>query len=191
MCFIYKTEIEPKVKKFMGKVLFKYDLSKFNKITFSKAKRSSGRCYYPVKKVRGRERYKITCSIPSKQDRMGIQYVLGWDLKLTGLKGTLKDYVSKTPKKIHRVMDGGKIYSWRLQVAHKKENYIRGIYDIYEIIKTDVEYLKFENKEEEVIWLFGHELFHFLRHTKQVEGRNTQNQADGFGIKLVKEWRKI
>ena len=63
--------------------------------------------------------------------------------------------------------------------------------NIYEIIKTDVEYLKFENKEEEVIWLFGHELFHFLRHTKQVEGRNTQNQADGFGIKLVKEWRKI
>jgi len=42
---------------------------------------------------------------------------------------------------------------------------------------------------EETIWIFGHEIFHFLRKTRQVDGRNTQSQANKFGFKLLRDFK--
>ena len=36
-----------------------------------------------------------------------------------------------------------------------------------------------------LIWIFGHEVFHWLRHSKQVEGRNVEWQADLYGMFIV------
>jgi len=47
--------------------------------------------------------------------------------------------------------------------------------------------------EENMSWLLGHELYHFLRKTKQISGYNTQSQGNEFGFKFIrefKEWKK-
>lgn len=47
------------------------------------------------------------------------------------------------------------------------------------------------NDLEDVMSLvIGHELFHYLRRTKQVPGRNTQTQANAFGIRWLEEFQK-
>lgn len=45
------------------------------------------------------------------------------------------------------------------------------------------------SRTEIAVWIFGHEMYHFLRRTKQVPGQNTQNQADGFGLQVLREFR--
>ena len=49
----------------------------------------------------------------------------------------------------------------------------------------------FKNKEEIAIHVAGHEVFHFLRRSKQIPGRNGNPQANLFGMKWLEEWRKL
>ena len=37
--------------------------------------------------------------------------------------------------------------------------------------------LECNNFKEEMIWLAGHEFYHYLRHTRQIKGKNTEAQA--------------
>jgi hypothetical protein len=46
------------------------------------------------------------------------------------------------------------------------------------------------NHEEWMIWLLGHELFHFLRDTRQIGGKNTQSQANEYGFALLREFKR-
>jgi hypothetical protein len=55
------------------------------------------------------------------------------------------------------------------------------------IKKTDEEIVK--NCQEEMVWLLGHELFHFLRDTKQIKGKNTQAQANEYGFECLREFK--
>ena len=48
----------------------------------------------------------------------------------------------------------------------------------------------FEDAEEFMACLAGHEAFHFLRHSKQIPGRNTEPSAERFGLEWLKTWRK-
>jgi hypothetical protein len=43
--------------------------------------------------------------------------------------------------------------------------------------------------EDDMTWLVGHELFHFLRRTKQVPGSNTQSQANEYGFRFLREFK--
>ncbi len=43
--------------------------------------------------------------------------------------------------------------------------------------------------EEMAAFLAGHEAFHFLRHSRQIEGRNTEPQANRYGITWLREYR--
>ena len=36
-----------------------------------------------------------------------------------------------------------------------------------------------------LLWIFGHEVFHWLRHSKQIKGRNVEWQADSYGMFMV------
>lgn len=48
----------------------------------------------------------------------------------------------------------------------------------------------FEDEKEYLVWLCGHEAFHFLRHSRQVPGQNTQAQANAYGLEWLRLWRK-
>ena len=47
----------------------------------------------------------------------------------------------------------------------------------------------FENENEAMVFLLGHELFHYLRKTKQIGGRNTQAQGNVFGFDMLDVYR--
>lgn len=45
-------------------------------------------------------------------------------------------------------------------------------------------------RQEHMAWLLGHELFHFLRKTKQVPGQNTQAQANVHGFEFMRKFKE-
>jgi Zn-dependent peptidase ImmA (M78 family) len=47
-----------------------------------------------------------------------------------------------------------------------------------------------DNYFDDMIWVVGHELFHYLRDTRQIEGKNTEAQANEFGLKCLKEFQR-
>lgn len=50
--------------------------------------------------------------------------------------------------------------------------------------------LEFRDFKEEIIWLAGHEVFHFLRFSKQIQGKNTEAQANEFGLLCLNEFQR-
>jgi hypothetical protein len=46
-----------------------------------------------------------------------------------------------------------------------------------------------DDRDEAIVWMIGHEAFHFLRRTRQVGGRNVEWQADAFACDLLERWR--
>jgi hypothetical protein len=44
-------------------------------------------------------------------------------------------------------------------------------------------------RDELMAWIAGHELFHFLRHTRQVEGIQRETRANRFGFKWLREFK--
>jgi len=46
--------------------------------------------------------------------------------------------------------------------------------------KRVIGYTEARTRDEGLVWIIAHEAFHFLRHTRQVEGRNTEIEADKF-----------
>lgn len=42
---------------------------------------------------------------------------------------------------------------------------------------------------EGIVWIFGHEMFHFLRRTRQIPGRNTEIEADAFADRCLVAFR--
>lgn len=49
--------------------------------------------------------------------------------------------------------------------------------------------IRFASAIEAAVFLAGHESYHFLRHSRQVPGKNTQVQANRFGLKWLEEFR--
>ena len=48
---------------------------------------------------------------------------------------------------------------------------------------------QFHSLEEAFVWLAGHEAFHWLRHCRQIPGRNHETQANRAGFAWLDEWR--
>ena len=47
------------------------------------------------------------------------------------------------------------------------------------------------NRSEGLVWLFGHEIFHYLASTKQIDFKNTERNADHFGSSILDEYRDV
>jgi hypothetical protein len=50
--------------------------------------------------------------------------------------------------------------------------------------------LELRSEEEVLVFLVAHEAFHYLRKTKQVEGRHGEIEADAFALKMLKQYRE-
>lgn len=48
----------------------------------------------------------------------------------------------------------------------------------------------FENTTEALVYVLGHEVFHFLRHSQQVPGRQSEPSANRYGLQWLEEWRQ-
>jgi hypothetical protein len=45
------------------------------------------------------------------------------------------------------------------------------------------------SEDEVLVFLVAHEAFHYLRKTRQVEGRHGEIEADAFALKMLKHYR--
>jgi hypothetical protein len=57
--------------------------------------------------------------------------------------------------------------------------------------KRVIGYTEARTRDEGLIWIVAHEAFHFLRHTRQIEGRNTEIEADRFADEQLCLLRKL
>jgi hypothetical protein len=48
--------------------------------------------------------------------------------------------------------------------------------------------LELRNENEVLVFLVAHEAFHYLRRTKQVEGRHGEIEADAFGMRMLEQY---
>jgi hypothetical protein len=46
------------------------------------------------------------------------------------------------------------------------------------------------NEDEVLVFLVAHEAFHYLRRTRQVEGRHGEIEADAFALKVLEKYRE-
>ena len=49
--------------------------------------------------------------------------------------------------------------------------------------------LELSNEDEVLVFLVAHEAFHYLRKTKQVQGRHGEIEADAFALKTLEQYR--
>lgn len=53
-----------------------------------------------------------------------------------------------------------------------------------------LEHVTFATPEEVLVYVAGHEAFHFLRHSRQVSGRNGEPSATRYGLEWLARWRQ-
>jgi hypothetical protein len=49
--------------------------------------------------------------------------------------------------------------------------------------------LELSSEDEVLVFLVAHEAFHYLRKTRQVEGRHGEIEADAFALKMLERYR--
>ena len=50
--------------------------------------------------------------------------------------------------------------------------------------------LELRDEDEVLVFLVAHEAFHYLRRTRQVEGRHGEIEADAFAMKMLEAYRE-
>lgn len=156
----YETEIPEDVKEFIEKTISEHDYSKMEYIKFVRTK---------ARYTKGYCYYPISARKANKWVRLQRRekYAI----------------VCRIPDTIHveiyrhvqewlatEIVEGGRLC--RKLTAVKSES------------------LEITDRNEQIIWLWGHERHHFLRHSRQVSERNSQNQANKAGMDLIKTWRE-
>jgi hypothetical protein len=124
-----------------------------------------GRCWYPVKLPQPKG-YRISIQVPGPFPYRHRRYV----------------------KPIYRNSDG----SWppvppNTKPAGYVEVYRNGLPHCW--LRLTTEYL-FESREIAIVHVFGHEMFHFLRRSRQIPGRNRENEADQFAVSVESVFRE-
>jgi hypothetical protein len=51
--------------------------------------------------------------------------------------------------------------------------------------------LELRSEDEVLVFLVAHEAFHYLRKTRQVEGRHGEIEADAFAMKTLEQYRDV
>src|SRR5215218_11388446 len=49
--------------------------------------------------------------------------------------------------------------------------------------------LELSSEDEVLVYLVAHEAFHYLRKTRQVEGRHGEIEADAFALRILEQYR--
>jgi len=162
----YKLELKDKTKSFIDKFINQYNIDKLEFIEFKYSNNwgNSGRCNYPISTQKVNKFKKFGKKLKRKK---------------------LFDIICRIGKYTEYP------YTERMYIGCKESN----TFNENSVIprKHQLEWIwdeeEYKDINEMVIWIFGHEIFHYLRKTRQVEGQNTQSQANKFGFKLLREFK--
>lgn len=143
----------------------KYDLSRVLWTTINKGRGFYGgvygRTHYPTKRF---PHYRISCQIPGPFP--------------------LTTHIRKSP--VYMNSDGTYPSSGLNECPCHANEFVerngtkwRRVYTLQNINDAD----------EAIVFIIGHEYFHFLRNSRQIPGRNTEAQADVHGELLLDMWR--
>ena len=145
-----------------------YDWSKVDWITVrsgrSKVSAFRGVCKSPRK---GSGRYRINCNV-SKRARYPILQYLRVSPLYRGPDGTWPE-----------VPEGHKVGDRYTAIRNGKSVQWKRLYRPLEL----------RNEDEVLVFLVAHEAFHYLRQTRQVEGRHGEIEADAFALKVLEQYR--
>jgi hypothetical protein len=149
-----------------------------------------GRCYYPRGRGKARRGYRISCQVPGP-------YPYTMRLRLPPVYTTLVRYYGERPD---HVLDaaGSAVFEigrengapyWDVADVPRPANCAgtgrRGDKAWWQIDGlTTVNSLS-----EAIVWIVGHEAFHFLRRSRQVPGRNVEHEADMAGERALSAFR--
>ena len=144
-----------------------YDLKYLRYVYISHGKKRFegvyGLCRYPDFKV---PYYRISCYLPGPFPSCVISENKGMVFK-DHTKGWPSEFKNKKPTSNGRIKLEGKFTYWRRYLA----------------------YITLQTQDEALIWILGHEFFHFLKHSKQIAGRNYEWQADQYADSLLEEYK--
>jgi hypothetical protein len=145
-----------------------YDWSKVDWITVrrgrSKVAAFRGVCKSPRK---GDGRYRINCNV-SKHAR----YPITQFMRVSPL---YRDPNGKWPE----VPEGHKVGDRYASIRNGKSVQWKRLYRPLEL----------RSEDEVLVFLVAHEAFHYLRKTRQVEGRHGEIEADAFALKILEQYR--
>ena len=144
-----------------------YDWSKVDWITVRRGRSESyafrGVCKGPSKE----HRYRINCSVSKHTSYPITQFI-----RLSSLYRNPDGTWPKVP-------EGHKVGDRYVATRNGKSVQWRRLYGPLEL-----------RSEEEVLVLVAHEAFHYLRKTKQVEGRHGEIEADAFALNALEQYRE-
>lgn len=147
-----------------------YDLSNLKWIKIAEGKREivgvHGICRYPNWGDRGY--YRISCYIPGPLPFNVLSKAKGFIFQNEDGTWPPKPIGSKIEARGSYKIDGNSIKWKRIESFTELNDY-----------------------DDAIIWIFGHEFFHFLSQSKQIDLRNTESNADGFADDLLKDFKKL
>ena len=123
-----------------------------------------GRCWYPTKNE-PRQGFRISIQVPGPFPYRHLRYVKPIYQLEEGIWPPIPP--GTQPAGYCQVVKKGTIRRW---------------------LRLTTEY-EFETRAIAIVHLFGHEMFHFLRRTKQVPGVNRENEADQFALSVEAAFR--
>lgn len=183
--FKFEVELSEQARKFMEVVTAPYDMSNVAYIKFVRSVQSHGMCRYPVKKAKSSrtEMFRLAIYLPEVNDRTEVSWIKSYD------------FVPITPQYIKKV-ELMQPYAVRVRFSRLSYGTVdrwegeNVYYNVFEFKARETEYESVENLDQNAVWIFGHEMYHFLRKSRQIPGRNNQNQADRFGIEILRTYKQ-
>jgi hypothetical protein len=165
-----KIKLPASVQEWLREYTARYDTSRLSFVRFYYTKNNeiNGTCWYPEEKdyyplFDGVENtYRIACGVPRKYPYTVTLFCPPVYRKADGTWPPVppKCEIVKTKK----IEQKGKTVEWR-RIAMN---------------------IAMPSLEVTAVYLFGHEFWHYLRETRQIPGRNTQTQADMFGLAFLR-----
>jgi len=148
----------------------RFDNSRLRYVRFFYTKNNeiNGTCYYPEEKEHYplfadlKNEFRISCGLPRKYPY------------------TIKLYCPP----VYRLDDGSwppvpaKCYLDKKMKIRRKQKPVDWMRIAMDLVIHSVDIA--------AVYLFGHEFWHYLRKSRQIEGRNTQTQADMFGLAFLR-----
>ena len=149
--------------------LWEYDWSKVDWITLRRGRSERyafrGVCRSPPK---GHGRYRINCTVS-----MHARYPVTYYMRVSPLYRNPDGTWPRTPKgrtlgERYASTRNGKSVQWKRLYRP----------------------LELRNEDEALVFLVAHEAFHYLRRTRQVEGRHGEIEADAFALQALEHYRE-
>jgi len=146
-----------------------YDWAKVDWITVRRGRSERyafrGVCKSPTK---GRDRYRINCNVSGH-----IPYPITYYMRVSPLYRNPDATWPEVPEG-HKVGDG------YISIRNGKRTQWKRLYRPLEL----------RSEDEVLVFLVAHEAFHYLRKTRQVEGRHGEIEADAFALRILERYRE-